>query len=525
MTDLITHRMTLPTAGAVLVVLAALGYRLLKPKPLKGIPHNPITSILGDIPEITEILKKGDKTLYDYYEVLVGRHGPVTQLCVGNNSMLVLADPAEADRLVVKGKNVEATKFLGIIYSRLIPNAQISLPANDMWKLHRRMFGPMLSQEHLSRMVNHISIYAMGLVELWDAKLKLGEGKSFNAMVDIKLAVMDAIGHVTLGSSLGCVEGAQKSLSVPRSTSNQVVEFDGEATPPIYDAMIALFTHLGNAPMLPMISITFPIYTWLSRSWRSSKKLARGFIDQKIEGAKRRDSNEGDCILDTIIRREKEEGQKLTREELLDELLLMFIGGQDTTSATLFWFVKYMPSDPDIQQQLHDEVCSVFGDDMSGLTLDALKDSERVPVLEAVVAETLRCAMVGGAIGKYLAEDEVILGRHVPKGTGIIVATGLMGMDESAWGPDAKQWRPARWLRPDGSFDPHAGPSGHPFGLGKRSCFGERLAIVKLKVFISVLSRAFRFQPVPEQVGSMHAVAVVSRQPKQCYVSLDKWET
>lgn len=76
-------------------------------------------------------------------------------------------------------------------------------------------------------------------------------------------------------------------------------------------------------------------------------------------------------------------------------------GGHETTSAVLFWFVKYMPLDAEIQHRLYEEVANVFGNDLSSITLDVLEDYGKVPVLEAVVTETLRCAMVGGAIGRY----------------------------------------------------------------------------------------------------------------------------
>ncbi|KAG8740104.1 hypothetical protein FRC10_004733, partial [Ceratobasidium sp. 414] len=107
MSVLANDHLMLPVGATAFAILAALSYRWLQPKPLKGFPHNPITSILGDIPEITQILKKGDKTLYDYYGILVERHGPVVQMCIGNQSMLLLADPSEVERIVARGKNVD----------------------------------------------------------------------------------------------------------------------------------------------------------------------------------------------------------------------------------------------------------------------------------------------------------------------------------------------------------------------------------------------------------------------------------
>jgi hypothetical protein len=60
-----------------------------------------------------------------------------------------------------------------------------------------------------------------------------------------------------------------------------------------------------------------------------------------------------------------------------------------------------MATDPNIQRRLHDEVCATFGDELdqdSSITLEILDDVERMPILEAVTTETLRCATVGGAV-------------------------------------------------------------------------------------------------------------------------------
>lgn len=58
-----------------------------------------------------------------------------------------------------------------------------------------------------------------------------------------------------------------------------------------------------------------------------------------------------------------------------------------------------MAQDPDIQRQLHDEVCAVFGQD-GELNFEAIDDSDRVPILEAVTAETLRRGQVGVVLSR-----------------------------------------------------------------------------------------------------------------------------
>ncbi|CAE6432393.1 unnamed protein product [Rhizoctonia solani] len=111
-----------------------------------------------------------------------------------------------------------------------------------------------------------------------------------------------------------------------------------------------------------------------------------------------------------------------------------------------------------------------------------------------------------------------------PKGAQLLFATEVMSKDESEWGPDAREWRPSRWLTSDGAFNRLAGPS-IPFGMGQRSCFGQKLAILTLKTYIATMSRAFFFKPVPPEVGTWEPVGVMIRRPKLCYVSLERWDS
>jgi hypothetical protein len=70
-------------AGTLAVaVTLSLAYRWLQPKPLDNFPHNPINSILGDIPELARLIKEEEITALDYMALLIERYGPVAQACI-----------------------------------------------------------------------------------------------------------------------------------------------------------------------------------------------------------------------------------------------------------------------------------------------------------------------------------------------------------------------------------------------------------------------------------------------------------
>ena len=53
-------------------------YVWLLPQPMAGIPHNPVLSVWGDIPEITRETKS--KTFGEYLADQVRKHGPIFQV-------------------------------------------------------------------------------------------------------------------------------------------------------------------------------------------------------------------------------------------------------------------------------------------------------------------------------------------------------------------------------------------------------------------------------------------------------------
>ncbi|CAE6374587.1 unnamed protein product [Rhizoctonia solani] len=252
----------------------------------------------------------------------------------------------------------------------------------------------------------------------------------------------------------------------------------------------------------PFPVLTTWLFTYTSPAWWKHYNFMKTFFTNAIAQARGRETELGgtgqglatnaDCVLDMIVQREGREGEEaFGKDNILDEFITYVFAGQDTTAVSLTWLFKYIATNAEIQHRLHDEVCAVFGPDGESAHLDfkLLDDPERVPILESVVAETMRCAGVSAIIARDLLQDEVILGR--------------------------------RWITSDGTFNRSAGPS-IPFGMGQRSCFGQKLA---LKTYLATMSRAFFFKPVPPEVDDWSAIELVTKRPRMCYVSLERWDS
>ncbi|ELU37677.1 cytochrome P450 domain-containing protein [Rhizoctonia solani AG-1 IA] len=399
-------------AGLVVgsALLIQLVHSWLRPRPIPNIPHNPITSFLGDIPAISRAGKNGDGLFADFVAHTVSIHGPISQvrftpatgkndtahlrytrlykILLGWHRLVIVNDKAEMERIILREKITDTSARLRSVFATVLPNSQISLPANEIWKKHRRLSGPSMSRRYLERMSERIAAGANDLVGLWQAKYTLVGCSAFDPVLDFHLATMHAY------------DALPSSVQYPSS----VVHF-----PPV------------DPPLL----------------YKSGKFIVKE-VERSLQSPFPGLSTNADSVLDMIVQREGREGEEaFGKENLLDELIMYILAGQDSTAVSLSWLFKYLSTNANVQRQLHDEMCAVFGpsEESNNLDFDLLDNSERVPILESVVAETMRCAGVAAIIARdrerqlrvliptsdivlfSVLQDEVILGRHVPKGT------------------------------------------------------------------------------------------------------------
>ena len=80
--------------------------------------------------------------------------------------------------------------------------------------------------------------------------------------------------------------------------------------------------------------------------------------------------------------------------------------------------------------------------------------------------------------------------------------------------PNPHQFRPERFLKPDGSFNKEYIDKIPIFGLGKRRCIGQYLGRIELFYFLSDLITRFRFRAVSDHLPSLEGSLGILWQPE-----------
>ncbi|KAF8172705.1 cytochrome P450 [Pholiota molesta] len=228
-------------------------------------------------------------------------------------------------------------------------------------------------------------------------------------------------------------------------------------------------------------------------------------------------------LFNILINTNDKSPYKMNEDDLHDQFGAITVAGEDTTANTLLWLLYSLAQYPDWQAKIRIEIMEASNKD-SGKNLDY----DRLPVLNAVVKETMRFYTTVPFTGRIACMDTVVpLSTPVVTSSGktiteirvkkgrmsVISITGYNSVSNrlpSLWGDDADEFKPSRWLdgrdlATEGSIGPYANLLS--FLGGPRACLGWRYAILETQVIASELVKKFSFS-LAENVTIQPAAAI-----------------
>ncbi|CAF4600212.1 unnamed protein product, partial [Didymodactylos carnosus] len=175
----------------------------------------------------------------------------------------------------------------------------------------------------------------------------------------------------------------------------------------------------------------------------------------------------------------------LTKQELLDEVLSLLLGGYETTSTIISWFIYYVSKNPEVQQKMKEEL------KRNGITKETSLDNDNLlhkcEYIDCVINETLRIAPLAVGSFRTLIKDAIVDGVKLRQGETVLSAFGLMQRDPRYWKLDPTQFIPERFYGIDAPDRNHHPFAFMPFGGGHRACAGQDAARLELKVIVTRL--------------------------------------
>ncbi|KAJ1521165.1 hypothetical protein ONE63_002860 [Megalurothrips usitatus] len=297
---------------------------------------------------------------------------------------------------------------------------------------------------------------------------------------------LESIARVALDARLGCLDDAPPA--------------DTQA---LIDAVNTFFMNVGVLELKPPVWKLLPTPTWRAyiRALDDITNITSGYISRALDALRDSEQADGEVGADASLLQRVLAGHDARTAHIL--AIDLFLVGIDTTSAALASALYQLALHPEQQERLHGEVAAVLGRD-GAVTAAAL---EAMPYLRAVLKEVLRMYPVVIGNGRTLTEDTVIANYRIPKGTQIIFQHYVISNEERYF-PEARRFRPERWLRAELAARPPHPFASLPFGFGRRMCIGRRFAELELHTVVAKMVQKFRLEyrhpPLPYRVHPMY---------------------
>lgn len=397
-------------------------------------------------PSVVQLVEFARRPL-DWLERCARRHGdPFTVRMPGHGTFVFAAAPGLIKEILTGDDEVLQAGKANAMLEPLVGRHSVLLLDGAPHLRQRRLLSPPLRGERMHAYAGIIEAIAEAEVA------RMPRAGAFALHGHMQAITLDVI----LRAVFGVEEGAR--MSALRQLMLEVLE-----PPP------ALLT------FVPPRYLDVP-FSPFRRFLRRRAALARAL--REVVAARRAAGGAGADILSLLLAARDEDGQPMSDDELVDELITMLAAGHDTTATALSWLFACVLEHPEVEARLREEIAGAA--DPAAVTA--------LPYLDAVVKETLRLRPIVPDVVRRLERPMRFAGFDLPAGVHLTPCIHLAHRRAEVY-PEPARFRPERFVgvRPD----PY---SWLPFGGGIRRCLGMAFALYEMKIVTGVVLSRLRLR-------------------------------
>lgn len=215
-------------------------------------------------------------------------------------------------------------------------------------------------------------------------------------------------------------------------------------------------------------------------------EIVFGMIDRRrAQGADVAASND---LLQRLLEARDEEGARdgLSRREIRDQLLTLYLAGHETTSHALSWTFYLLSQHGEARAKLAQELQRVLGG-----RRPVVEDLPALEYTEWVVKEAMRLYPPVFGIPRRASEDTQLGPYAVPSGSEVMIWSYLTHRDPRFYS-EPERFIPERFAASIADARPkHAYV---PFGAGQRVCIGQMFAMIEAQLLVATLAQQVHFR-------------------------------
>lgn len=218
---------------------------------------------------------------------------------------------------------------------------------------------------------------------------------------------------------------------------------------------------------------------------KDAQNILNEIVEERLASGEQKDD-----LLDMLLQARYEDGTAMPRRQLLDELLILFTAGHETTANALSFTLYLLAKHPKIQEKVAKEAKAVNFE-----TGDLMQELYLLPYTQQCIEEAMRLYPPVYIIDRVSIDDDEVQGRAIKKRT-----TWLLSMYELH--------RSDYWENPDEFIPERFGKDKkkehsdyyYPFGAGPRMCVGNNFAMYEMVMAVAGILKKYVLTTKMEEV-------------------------
>jgi len=211
---------------------------------------------------------------------------------------------------------------------------------------------------------------------------------------------------------------------------------------------------------------------------------ARNILRKIVQ--ERRDSKEKyDDLLDMLLDAKYDDGNFMDEEQLIDEILILFTAGHETTSNSLTFTAQLLALNPEWQEKVYEEITSLKEQD-----LDLMSYVTKCQVTQQVIEESMRLYPPAYFIDRINLEEDNFEGKYFEPGSNLLFSIHEVHRHPELW-EDPEAFKPERFAEGGRKYSSQY----FPFGAGPRKCIGNNFAMFEMIIAVTELVSQYKIVP------------------------------
>ncbi|MBS1593730.1 MAG: cytochrome P450 [Bacteroidetes bacterium] len=389
----------------------------------------------------------------------ISKYGNIFSLAIPFHRGVVVADPTYA-RYVLLDNNKNYTKSLAYDMLKPLLGNGLLTSEGDFWKQQRKLIQPAFHKKKLEELTAMMVERSEHWVDRIDAHAAGGE--AFDVLPEMTALTLDVISKAIFS------KGVEDKAQI------------------VGDQITYLNEHTVERLHQPFrLPETIP--TPFNRKARKSIELLDKVIYEIIDERRREGVSKDDLLSMLIDAQDEETGIGMDNKQLRDEVMTIFLAGNETSSNALTWTLYLLSQHPEAEARMIAEIDQKLD---SGVKVDFTTVNE-FQYVRQVIDESMRVHPPVWIVGRRAIEADEIGGYYIAPQTNVVVPIIYLHHSPKYWDQPEK-FMPERFApEKRNSIDRYVYM---PFGGGPRLCIGNNFAMLEMQIILITLYRRFRFR-------------------------------